>query len=191
MIPRPELHVHSDDCAKCLASRSSELTRRSFVASLMGMFTALIGAIIGWPLCRFVAYPVESGRKKSTWSVVGDAGEFDRAEGPVAKTISLTQRDGWREVVSVQSVYVNRAADGKLQVLSPVCPHLGCSVAWHADQNKFICPCHGGQFSADGKRLAGPPPRGLDSLQAEVKDGKLRVQFQYFRSNVSDRELLS
>jgi menaquinol-cytochrome c reductase iron-sulfur subunit len=78
-----------------------------------------------------------------------------------------------------------------LQVLSPICPHLGCSVAWHENQNKFVCPCHGGQFAPDGKRLSGPPPRGLDALDVQIKDGKLQVQFAYFRSNVPDRQLLS
>ncbi len=31
-----------------------------------------------------------------------------RHQGPVRKTITFTQRDGWREVVSAQSVYVSR-----------------------------------------------------------------------------------
>ena len=34
--------------------------------------------------------------------------EFANSKAPVRKTITFTQRDGWREVVSSQSVYVNR-----------------------------------------------------------------------------------
>jgi Rieske Fe-S protein len=142
-------------------------------------------------LFRFVLYPVYAGGRKAEWSEVGDASEFTTSTVPVVKTVSLTQRDGWRDVVSSQSIFVNRTADGQLQVLSAICPHLGCSVAWHPTQGKFICPCHGGQFKADGERISGPPPRGLDRLHAQIKDGKLQVRLEYFRSNVPDQELLS
>src|SRR5205814_4367788 len=68
-----------------------------------------------------------------------------------------SQRDGWRRIVSEKAVYVYRDSNGHLCALSSVCPHLGCSIAWHDDKNKFICPCHNGQFAADGKLLGGPP----------------------------------
>jgi Rieske Fe-S protein len=151
----------------------------------------MISAIVGTPLVRFVLYPVLAKSKSSEWSEVGDVTEFAGGRGPVSKTISLSQRDGWREVVTTQSVYVNRTAGGQLQVLSAICPHLGCSVAWQPSEDRFVCPCHGGQFKADGGHIAGPPPRSLDNLKAKVMDGKLHVQFEYFRSNVPDQELLS
>jgi Rieske Fe-S protein len=56
---------------------------------------------------------------------------------------------------------------------------------------RFVCPCHGGQFTPDGRHISGPPPRGLDNLPTQVKDGKLQVQFEYFRSNVPNQETLS
>jgi menaquinol-cytochrome c reductase iron-sulfur subunit len=183
--------LQNDECAACLAQKSREITRRSFFASLLGACAGLIATVIGTPMLRYILYPVQAAGKTSKWTEVGSVSDFENIAGPVAKTISLTQRDGWREVVSPQPVFVSKSEEGKLQVLSPICPHLGCSVAWHENQNKFICPCHGGQFGADGRRLSGPPPRGLDTLDAQVIDGKLQVQFQYFRSNVPDRQLLS
>jgi menaquinol-cytochrome c reductase iron-sulfur subunit len=150
----------------------------------------LIGAIVGAPLTRFVLYPVYAKGTSAQWSDVGDASEFEKSDAPVSKTVSLVQRDGWREVVSEQSVYVKRAQNGQLQVMSAICPHLGCSVAWQASQGKFVCPCHGGQFGQDGEHISGPPPRGLDILRAQVQNGKLQVQFKYFRSNVPDQESL-
>jgi len=109
----------------------------------------------------------------------------------VSRTISFSVRDGWREVVSIQTVYVNRKADGQLQVLSAICPHMGCSVGWQPNLGRFVCPCHGGQFTPDGRHISGPPPRGLDNLPTQVKDGKLQVHFEYFRSNVPNQETLS
>ena len=183
--------LNNDQCAECLKQQSAQITRRSFFASMMGACTGLIGAIIGAPMLRYVLYPVQATSRSDKWTEVGDVADFGKLDTPVTKTISLVQRDGWREVVSAQSVFVSRANDGTLQVLSPICPHLGCSVSWHENQNKFVCPCHGGQFAADGSRISGPPPRGLDPLDVQIKDGKLHVQFQYFRSNVPDRQLLS
>lgn len=183
--------VEYEECAVCLAQQSAQITRRSFFASLLGASAGLITTIIGLPMLRLILYPVQTVSKRHSWTEIGDVSEFDNLDTPVTKTISLVQRDGWREVTSNQSVFVSRSNSGKLQVLSPICPHLGCSVAWHSNQNKFICPCHGGQFAADGTRISGPPPRGLDTLDAQIKDGKLQVQFEYFRSNVPDRQLLS
>ena len=168
-----------------------DVSRRSFVGSLIGMGSLVMGVIIGAPLFRFVLYPVFAKSAAPEWSEVGDVSEFDKSDGPVSKTITLPQRDGWREAVSTQSIYVSRTAGGQFQILSAICPHLGCSVAWQPSQAKFICPCHGGQFSADGGHISGPPPRSLDNLKTQVKEGKLQVQFEYFRTNVPKQELLS
>jgi nitrite reductase/ring-hydroxylating ferredoxin subunit len=48
--------------------------------------------------------------------------------------------------------------------LSAVCTHLGCVVAWQDQAGEFLCPCHGGRFSADGQVLGGPPPKPLETL---------------------------
>ena len=181
----PETMV--EDSESPCASRHAEengLTRRSLFASLLGMGGAVIGAVVGLPVFRSLFYPVYAEEEHPQWSDVGDIKDFGEAGTPVVKTVAVTRRDGWRDVVSHHSVFVNRSADGAFQVLSSVCPHLGCSVAWHEDQSKFICPCHGGQFSADGKRISGPPPRGLDSLESQVHEGKLQVHFAFFRSNL-------
>ena len=180
----------SEGCAGCAARDVIDVGRRTFIGALLGAGSLLIAAIVGTPLLRFVLYPVYAKGTGGKWSDVGSTSEFEKIESPVIKTVTLVQRDGWREVVSTQSVYVNRAKNGKLQVVSAICPHLGCSVAWQASQGKFVCPCHGGQFGPDGAHISGPPPRGLDILNAQVNDGKLQVQFEYFRSNVPDQELL-
>lgn len=181
----------NDACAACLSQHAAKVSRRAFVASFLGVCSGAMAAVVGIPLLRYILYPVQAATRAVKWTEVGDASEFSNIEKPVTKMISLVQHDGWREVVSRQPVFVSRSTSGHLQVLSPICPHLGCSVSWHQDQDKFICPCHGGQFCADGSRISGPPPRGLDKLEAQVVDGKLQVEFQYFRSNVPDRQLLS
>ncbi len=63
------------------------------------------------------------------------------------------------------------------QVLSPICPHEGCEVLWEQERNRFACPCHDSYFAADGAKISGPSPRGLDAFPSRVQDGKLQVQY--------------
>lgn len=167
------------------------ITRRSFFGALMAVGSAGMGAILAVPVLRYVLYPLYAKVAGTEWSDVGDVSEFTNSKNPVRKTITFTQRDGWREVVTAQSVYVSHNESGQLEVLSAICPHLGCSVSWQADHDKFVCPCHGGEFKADGQHIFGPPPRSMDSLPTQLKDGKLQVKFEYFRSNVPNQEKLS
>ncbi len=51
---------------------------------------------------------------------------------------------------------VYRSPDNELSVLSPVCPHMKCMVAWNAAETTWDCPCHGSRFAVDGSVLAGP-----------------------------------
>ncbi len=166
------------------------INRRSFFGTLLGIGTAGMGALLAVPVLRYVLYPLYTKAGLGEWSVVGTVDEFSDLAKPIRKTIDFAQRDGWREVVSSQSVYVTKAEDNQLKVISAICPHLGCSASWQNAQNEFVCPCHGGRFAADGAHVAGPPPRGLDALPHKVENGKLMVHFKYFRSNVPNQEVL-
>lgn len=54
--------------------------------------------------------------------------------------------------------------------LNAVCTHLGCVVPWNAAENKFICPCHGSQYNAQGKVVRGPAPLSLALAHADVTE---------------------
>lgn len=167
------------------------INRRSFFGVLLAIGTAGMGTLLAIPVLRYVLYPLYAKSGKGTWSHVGGMDEFSNLAQPIRKPLTLQQVDGWREVDSSQSVYVTKGENGELAVLSAICPHLGCTVAWHKTQKEFICPCHGGRFAADGKHISGPPPRGMDILPHKVQDGKLLVRFEYFRENVPNQEVLS
>lgn len=40
--------------------------------------------------------------------------------------------------------------------ISAKCTHLGCTVDWNAEQEAFICPCHGSRFDPLGGVVQGP-----------------------------------
>lgn len=54
--------------------------------------------------------------------------------------------------------------------INAVCTHLGCVVPWNANENKFICPCHGSQYDSTGKVVRGPAPLSLALAHATVTE---------------------
>lgn len=61
-------------------------------------------------------------------------------------------------------------SDEGVYALYIVCTHLGCLFQWKPTENRFICPCHGSQFSRTGDYIYGPAPRSLDSFVVRVVD---------------------
>ncbi len=57
--------------------------------------------------------------------------------------------------------------------INAVCTHLGCVVPWNSSEDKFICPCHGSQYNAQGKVVRGPAPLSLALAHANVENDKV------------------
>jgi menaquinol-cytochrome c reductase iron-sulfur subunit len=166
-------------------------SRRSFMMVLAGAGAAIAGVLMSVPLLRFALYPLFARSAESAMSDLGPVDAFANLSAPLQKIIAISQRDGWRESVSEKPVYVVKDSQGQIKVFSTVCPHLGCEVPWNMERQQFFCPCHGSSFSADGARLGGPTPRGLDSLPSTVQDGHLMVQYQYYRQLTPNKEVVS
>jgi arsenite oxidase small subunit len=67
-----------------------------------------------------------------------------------------------------------RPAENTYVAYSRICTHTSCPVFYQPEQNRIICPCHGGVFSvADGSVLAGPPPRPLPQIKLERRGNDL------------------
>ena len=165
-------------------------TRRSFLGVLLGVASAFIGALLAVPVLRYIFYPLTANAGESDWAELAPIAGLSNVQTPLRRTLDLEQRDGWRATASQPVVYLVKA-NGKFKALSAICPHLGCTVPWDPGRNEFVCPCHGGTFSADGTRLFGPPRRGLDSLETKVSGGQLMVKYQMFRPDVTSKEVIS
>ncbi len=165
-------------------------TRRSYLGWLIGLCATGVGAFLSVPLVRFALYPLRAQTTETKWSDAGAPENLAVASAPVQRSLTVEQIDGWRNKISEKVVYVSKAADGKLCVLSAVCPHLGCSVQWQSGKNQFVCPCHGASFAPDGRRLGGPAPRGMDSLPTQVQNNRLMVKYQYYRQLVASKEVI-
>lgn len=163
--------------------------RRSFFLWLIAVGTAAMGALLAVPLVRYVLYPVFATTTSLSWSDLGSDNQYASLTAPVRRIVKINQVDGWREAISRKPVYVTkgkrRDAVDDTEVLTAVCPHLGCEVPWNSAEGKFMCPCHGSQFAPDGSLLRGPALRGMDTLPAKVEKGALMVRYEYFQALLS------
>lgn len=66
-----------------------------------------------------------------------------------------------------KKVAATKDKDGKITLLSAVCPHMGCVVAWNHAGQTWDCPCHGSTFTAQGKVLTGPAETPLDPIDPD------------------------
>jgi cytochrome b6-f complex iron-sulfur subunit len=71
--------------------------------------------------------------------------------------------------------YLTRLDDGGFLALHRKCTHLGCSVPWKADEQRFACPCHASAFDIRGDVVNAPAPRALDLFPVSIRDGVVRV----------------
>ena len=163
--------------------------RRSFFLWLIAVGTAAMGTLLAVPLVRYVLYPVFATTTSISWSDLGQQSQYSSLTAPVRKTVKIEQVDGWREAISRKPVYVTKGRrKGSLnntEVLTAVCPHLGCDVPWVPAENRFHCPCHGSEFAADGSLIQWPAKRGMDTLPIKAEKDDLMVRYEYFQALLS------
>ncbi len=72
------------------------------------------------------------------------------------------------------SAILIRSKDGTYHAFGQKCTHLTCPVYYSKEHHRLECPCHEGGFSAEtGEVLYGPPPRPLDEVAIEMRDGQV------------------
>jgi glycine/D-amino acid oxidase-like deaminating enzyme/nitrite reductase/ring-hydroxylating ferredoxin subunit len=73
----------------------------------------------------------------------------------------LGKREGAIVRVRGRKRAVYRDDDGALHVLSAVCRHLWCIVAWNPAERTWDCPCHGSRYTGEGRMIQGPTVEDL------------------------------
>ena len=69
-------------------------------------------------------------------------------------------------------VFIRNDGGDTFTAISNTCMHLGCPVRAFGSSG-FGCPCHGGQYDSEGRRIAGPPVRPLNRYATNVVKGHL------------------
>lgn len=64
-----------------------------------------------------------------------------------------------------------RVDETTVAAFSQKCTHLGCVVFFQAEENRWHCPCHEGNFEPlTGAVISGPPTRPLGRIEVEIRD---------------------
>lgn len=93
-----------------------------------------------------------------------------------ASSVPKGQAGLFRDPATSQPAYVVHEQNGQFLAFSAVCTHAGCTVDFDASSQEFVCPCHGGRYSAStGQVLGGPPPSPLQSIKVVVQQGEIRA----------------
>lgn len=153
--------------------RDEGLSRRRFLTN-----TALtVGGVIGvgyLGLGLRYLFPNESAAATPLQDV-GAVSAF-ASMSPTLKTIT---QDGLED-----GVYVVNLSSGSTPTPSQMlaldfhCTHLNCPVTWTpgvGGLGRYICPCHGSQFTIRGVHVAGPAPRPMFRHQLVIHNGRVLV----------------
>ena len=153
--------------------------RRAFTVAVQGL-GGLAGAAIVLPAVGFAVAPIFH-RGKERWEAVGPVSDFVedtyrqvvftlvQGIGEAGKTIAYVRR-GTKELNEDPEVFI---------AISNRCAHVGCPVRFVQASGNFICPCHGGVYDFEGKRIGGTPVRPLDRFQTRIRAGKVEVGPRY------------
>jgi cytochrome b6-f complex iron-sulfur subunit len=73
---------------------------------------------------------------------------------------------------SLGTFLIARIAQDTYSVLTAGCTHQACTVSGYESQ-RFVCPCHGSQFTTSGAVVSGPAPTGLRQYASQVANNVL------------------
>lgn len=127
------------------------MRRRDFIA--LGVAAVSLGGCAG---ARYLVPRVSGGR------LVVPVAELDRGGE------AFLQAPGMQ-----RPVYVRRLESGEITAVLASCTHQGCQPEPVAD--RLACPCHGSEFSFDGRVLQGPAERPLTRYETNVEGADLVV----------------
>jgi menaquinol-cytochrome c reductase iron-sulfur subunit len=166
-------------------SGQAETPRRSFLKWLIGVIAFINAILVGVP---FIGSLVGSARKnkETDWFKVADIGSLP-VDSPVGLRFKAPVEEAYFHDRVLHSVWVVKRSPSEVEVFSPICTHLGCYYQWNRKTGHFECPCHGSVFGPDGKVLAGPAPRPLDTLPVKIENGALFVKWERFKVGTPEK----
>ncbi|WP_020676778.1 ubiquinol-cytochrome c reductase iron-sulfur subunit [Geopsychrobacter electrodiphilus] len=137
----------------------SNQQRRTFLGILLGGVGVVLAGFLSWPIFRFLAPRAGAG------------------EGAKVTVAKAEVKVGGAKFFAFQGhpAVLLQPKPGEFVALTAVCTHLGCIIKWVDAKGEFLCPCHGGRFSSEGKVLGGPPPKPLKSYTVTIGNTDLVV----------------
>ncbi len=171
-----------------------QMTRGQFLTAATVGVGGVMGVLLAAPVAGLALGPVFGGDDFEP-VFIGKIDEFK--DGIFTKVVLMPHADKPDAYVRRKVAFVrkNKSADDDrlalkgqedFTVISNVCMHLGCPV--QASTSGFVCPCHGGAYDEDGKRIGGPPVRPLDRYIWEKRDDELWATAIYSLDNHGNKK---
>jgi len=135
--------------------------RRNILNWLLGLWGGGVCGAIAYPIARYLAPP--DIPESATQSV--SAGSAKSLAPNSARVVAFGSRPA----------IVLRTPAGELRAFSATCTHLDCTVQYRPDLQRIWCACHNGQYDLNGRNIAGPPPRPLESFDINVRDDEIAL----------------
>jgi Rieske Fe-S protein len=145
--------------------------RRTFIKTIA--LTGVAAVVTGVPLASYVIAP-SLNKGTGRWFDFGPVEDLNPGAVEML-SYEFMVKDGWLVLPQRGFVWAKTEDGGKLRVFSSTCTHLACNVIWREEEEIFVCPCHSGQFDANGKNIAGPPTKPLAVLEHKIEDGNLKI----------------
>ena len=135
--------------------------RRGFLDRLLSVsLLAWLGTIL-YPIARYLKPPAE--QQEVVTSV--EVGSIEEIPPDTGKIFKFGRKPG----------LLVRSPDGDFKAFEATCTHLDCIVQYRADLGLIWCACHNGRYDLNGTNIGGPPPRPLEELRVDFKDGQIFV----------------
>ena len=150
-------------------SARAAMSRQKFLTGATVGLGGLMGAIIAVPVTVAVLapsfetvneYPIDIG--PTTLYPKAGPGEVPWHD------VTFESRPDDVSGISRRLVFIRNDGGNRFTAVANTCMHLGCPV--QANATGFACPCHGGQYDKEGRRIAGPPVRPLNRYETSVDD---------------------
>ncbi|MGD0980308.1 MAG: ubiquinol-cytochrome c reductase iron-sulfur subunit [Solirubrobacteraceae bacterium] len=170
------------------AFEGETVTRRRFMTGTVHGAGMLMTAGFTLPAIGFALGPIFHNYTLG-WQSVGYPRDFpDNNYIPIVITTSPGIGEAGKSTVYIRQrdPSVDKLPQTKYNrwvAITSRCSHLGCSVLWVEASERFVCPCHGSVFDAEGVRVSGPAPRPLDRFYTRLFEGQVQVGPRYSVNN--------
>lgn len=162
--------------------------RRGFLQWVSVISGAIGATLIGLPVVRSFISPILPKPEPDSWVKVADDIATLDVGVPIRLNFVMTRQDAWLESRALNGVWLFTEDGKKFKAFNGHCTHLGCGFVLDKDGKNFLCPCHRGIFDIrTGAVLNGPPPRPLDELPVEIREGAVYVKYSEFRLGVVEK----
>ena len=166
--------------------------RRSFLTKLMAMVGGGLATLT--PVAAGVWMTLVPLRRKSSAASFLPITKIESVPDdglPRQFPVIADRNDAWTGFAAepIGAVYLRREqGSDTIEAVSATCPHAGCFIELDKRDRCFRCPCHNSVFTLDGGIVApSPSPRTMDSLECEVRDGRVAVKWENYYSGIVEK----